>query len=1094
MKKNFLIFIIIFFSIPTFSQIKNLGNIPFINNYSPEEYQAARQNWIVVQDHRGLMYFGNTDGSILEFDGQNWNNIKVGDNSVAALCVDNSNKIFVGGDNTIGYLTPNPNGKLVFKSLKELIPYENQDFRTIWDIFITKDSSVFFQTFDELFLYKNDTIIALDIEDYFPEGLFLISFQVNEDIYIYTKYKGIYKLDGNNLDFVEGSSGVSNSIVRAILEHDNDSLLIFTWWDGTFLLKDGILTQKPTPIDSIINFDTYRVIKILNDYYGFQLHKGGYLITDENFKVIQYLTSKNGLRNDIVRRAMVDNQKNLWLCTENGISSVYLFSPFTIFDQYYGFDNESSSFSSKLYNSNLYVGTTAGVFYKKWNEYEDKLLHKDFQSIHYAEGNTKTHFMDTLSKLLLVASESGLYSIKDNSANFYLEEGTERAMRGVKIFRKPYDNDETIIGLARAITIFKKEDNTWKMSHDIQDISGSYLEQDEKGYFWITDKERPLIIRIKFDEEYNEIKETVNYDSLHGYHGLPPHHNYRSFKLGSEVVFTSDSGIYKFDHNTDSFYRFEELNELIGNDASVSFIMEDTQKNIWYKEEFIVNDQSTWELCCLRLTDTGYVKLNKQFLPLKSKIFFFDQISENTYIIGGPSGFIHYDATIVDNFELEFPAFIRSVKITNIDSTIFNGAFITSDSLVGIEQLPAQIPIIPHKFANLRFTFSGSYYQSPDKIEYTYFLEGNDDRWSEWTTENYKDYSNLKPGEYSFQVKARNIYTKESTIATYEFIVKPPWYLTVVAFFIYFVLAGLIIWLIVYLYTRRLRLQKEYLELQVKLRTKEIEMQKEEIESQRDQLAEQNEEIQKINKDITSSIEYAKRIQTAMLPLDSNIQQHLKDYFILFKPRDIVSGDFYWFSNKNGKTFITAVDCTGHGVPGAFMSMIGAEILTTIINNKNITDAAEILKQLNDYVRTALKQDTTENQDGMDMALCIIDEKEKTVDFSGAKNPLFFLKDNKVHKIKGSRQSIGGFQFGEFESHTVKYESPTWFYIFSDGYADQFGGKTHSKFMIKRFKDLLIKIHKKPMKEQKIILNETINDWMLGTRQTDDILVIGFKL
>ncbi len=236
-----------------------------------------------------------------------------------------------------------------------------------------------------------------------------------------------------------------------------------------------------------------------------------------------------------------------------------------------------------------------------------------------------------------------------------------------------------------------------------------------------------------------------------------------------------------------------------------------------------------------------------------------------------------------------------------------------------------------------------------------------------------------------------------------------------------------------------------------------------------------------------------------MLPLEETISQYLPEHFIFFKPRDIVSGDFYWFAYKNGKIIIAAVDCTGHGVPGAFMSMIGAEILNTIVLTNGITDPAKILNLLNVYIRTALKQDTTDNQDGMDVALCVIDRQAEVVEFAGAKNPLIYIdKNHQLHKIRGDRQSIGGYQYTKivsFTKHIIPIDPPMWFYIFSDGYQDQFGGPGRpTKFLTTNFYALLHKIHQLPMKEQKRILEETFEKWKNGYSQTDDILVIGFKL
>ncbi len=1095
MKKLLIITLSLFITLTLNSQIQNIGAIPFINTYTADQYQAARQNWCGTQDNRGLLYFGNTDGSILEFDGQNWNKIKISDYAITSICIDEKNTIYIGGKNVIGYLAPKQNGQLQFISLKDKIPQKHKGFQKIWDIFITKDNSILFQTFEEIFIYDpnnpQDSIKVLSIDDYYKQGLFLMVFKVDSDIYIYTKYKGLYLYDNKDLKFIEQSSIFAHSFVRGILPYKDNLRIIFTWYDGTYTIApDNTITRINIPIDNILLHNTYKVNEIENKYYAFQLYRGGLLITDKQFNIIQFLKSTNYLVNDKIYSIFTDNQKNLWLCTDNGIASIYPFSPLTKFSTQYGFDNESKCYDALVKDTTLFVATETGVFFKKWKKTEDKLNIEKFELINNSRGNIKTREIDTINGDIIAAASNGFYYIKNLSADYILTD------RNIHTFCQANDNPDVIVGISGVIFIFKKINGLWKYQKDIQDISGKFIEQDQQNYYWLSDLISG-VRRIKFNPEYDTIVENILYttnDSTQN--GLPVTENVRIFKLNGRIIFATDQGIYNFDYQQQKFVIDTQLNQLIDPNTIVTYLTTDNHGNIWYKKQINTNNILNWELHELKKTDTGYTEIHKVFLPLKNKIFSFSQLNDSLYLIGGPSGFSLYNSNY-DIFDTkQFPTFIRSVKITTIDSTIFNGTFIADDSTISPVQSSSHIPILPYKYGNLRFSFAGGFYQDPKSIKYKFYLEGNDEKWSEWTTENYKDYSNLKQGEYTFMVKAKNIYDDESTIATYQFIIKPPWYQTIFAYIGYAIIAGLLIWLIVRLYTLRLRKQKEYLEEQVKLRTKEIEQQKQEIEAQRDQLASQNIEIQKINKDITDSIEYAKRIQEAMLPLESNIAQHLKEYFILFKPRDIVSGDFYWFVHKHDKTFIAAVDCTGHGVPGAFMSMIGAEILTTIVVNKEITDAAEILEYQNKYIRKALKQDTTDNQDGMDMALCVIDQKNKIVEFSGAKNPLFIIANGELTKIRGNRQSIGGFQFGDFTKHTIEYQSPTYFYIFSDGYADQFGGngEKQEKFMIKRFKNLLLEIYTKPMEEQKQILDDTITDWMKNTRQTDDILVIGFKL
>ena len=264
---------------------------------------------------------------------------------------------------------------------------------------------------------------------------------------------------------------------------------------------------------------------------------------------------------------------------------------------------------------------------------------------------------------------------------------------------------------------------------------------------------------------------------------------------------------------------------------------------------------------------------------------------------------------------------------------------------------------------------------------------------------------------------------------------------------------------------------------------------------------EANKEIARQNKSIQGSINYAKRIQEAMLH-KSDLQQHLlADSFVLFKPRDLVSGDFYWISEIKGwydpDVVIAAVDCTGHGIPGAFMSMIGMNTLNAIIS-RGVAESDQILGELDHEIRTALQQEKTGNQDGMDVVLCIYRKERGILEFSGAKNSLLYVQNNEIHKLKGDRRAIGGKSYRKqqngFKKHTISIDQPTTIYLFSDGYQDQFGGENNTKFMSSKFNDLLLEIHQKPMEEQKEILDRTIQAWMGDHKQTDDILVMGVRL
>jgi serine phosphatase RsbU (regulator of sigma subunit) len=278
----------------------------------------------------------------------------------------------------------------------------------------------------------------------------------------------------------------------------------------------------------------------------------------------------------------------------------------------------------------------------------------------------------------------------------------------------------------------------------------------------------------------------------------------------------------------------------------------------------------------------------------------------------------------------------------------------------------------------------------------------------------------------------------------------------------------------------------------------ELNQMNEELGATLEKVQKQKELIESKNSNIIASITYAKRIQEAILPPDDLVKFRLPESFILFLPKDIVSGDFYWCSSRNDKVIIAAIDCTGHGVPGAFMSVIGDSLMNQIVNISGITSPDEILRSLKEGVERSLKQDENDNRDGMDVALCVIDRYHKKLEFAGARNPLYYVEGDEVKIEKGDAISIGRearTKERDFSKKTIHLDIPRMYYIFSDGFVDQFGGiKGHDKYTAKRFKEKLLEIHHLPMDAQKQFLFEDLENWRGEEKQTDDIMVIGFKV
>ncbi len=378
--------------------------------------------------------------------------------------------------------------------------------------------------------------------------------------------------------------------------------------------------------------------------------------------------------------------------------------------------------------------------------------------------------------------------------------------------------------------------------------------------------------------------------------------------------------------------------------------------------------------------------------------------------------------------------------------------------------------------SEVNFRFFSPYYSNQQSVEYRYLLSGESEQWSEWSSVPSLT-KFLKPGQYTLKVMSRAANGAISKERTLQFRIRPKFIETTAFYIIIAVIVLLAIYVIMRIREDKLLHDKKVLEDKVLERTAEIEAQK---------------------KEITSSIEYASRIQHAMLPAETILSETFSDHFILYRPRNIVSGDFYWISSEGDRVYITAADCTGHGVPGAFMSMLGISSINDIINSETTLSAAEILNRLRDRIIKSLKQTGRQGEaaDGIDMALCVFDSKKDLIEFAGAYNSLIHFRGPKITEYRGNRMPIGIF-YGEcerFSNRIVKLEEGDTLYLFTDGFADQFGGPGQSKYKTKNLKLFLSSIKDLPMAEQNKMLNEEFDRWRGPLEQTDDVTIIGFRI
>ncbi|NJO02267.1 MAG: SpoIIE family protein phosphatase [Bacteroidia bacterium] len=285
----------------------------------------------------------------------------------------------------------------------------------------------------------------------------------------------------------------------------------------------------------------------------------------------------------------------------------------------------------------------------------------------------------------------------------------------------------------------------------------------------------------------------------------------------------------------------------------------------------------------------------------------------------------------------------------------------------------------------------------------------------------------------------------------------------------------------------------------VKKRTYELQQSNEELNATLQMIKEHKNEIEKQNRDIKASITYAQRIQTAVLPSQRQVQSFFPNSFVLFRPRDHVSGDFYWIAAKGFKRLIIAADCTGHGIPGALMAMIGDTLLKQIINIHQVYSPECVLQELHRYLVRSLNQTESNIRDGMELAVCLIDDQKRKLYFAGARRPLVYIQNQQMFIIRGDRREIGGINHGDsrnYQRHVIDLSVPTSFYIFSDGYQDQMGGPRNKKFMSRQLHSVLMQIHNLPMPEQQRMLEDTLQNWMNDTQQPqiDDVLLIGVRI
>jgi len=607
-------------------------------------------------------------------------------------------------------------------------------------------------------------------------------------------------------------------------------------------------------------------------------------------------------------------------------------------------------------------------------------------------------------------------------------------------------------------TIFSKDESF--------EIKLAYnLLEDQAGNMWISTDNG--LVKYNQDDETFLVFRKRSPDNPDGLSSQTVYFIHEDSKNG--LWLGTASGLNKYTPDDDKFTYFTEF-EALSNNHMYS-ILEDQDSFLWlstnrglFRFEPVYGDFMEFDLSD-GLQNYEF-NLGASYKSESGEFFF-----------GGISGLNHFYPD-----SIQFNEHIPAVSFTTFEIDV-GGRF-------GSKRLPLErTETIRVRKGNRIFTigFAALDFTSPENNHYMYKMVkyGNEGSWIRAGNQHYVTFYNLSPGRYNLSVKGSNNdnhWNENEVEINVE--IPPPFWKSIQAYLLYFFTAALLIFTLIWVITRSLRRSNRIL--------KEKEITSREIEKHRQELIFKN-------KNITDSINYAKRIQLALLPSMETFKKILPGSFILFKPKDIVSGDFYWINEDKNKVYVAAVDCTGHGVPGAFVSIIGFELFRKLTSGEGVRNPAQILDSLNENFSDIFSDgEQVYLKDGMDLSLCVIDKNENYLEYSGAFNPLYLVRDETIIEIKANRFSVGAdvhfsAEQRAFKSHRIYLQKGDIMYMFSDGYADQFGGPEGKKFKYRRFRHLLLTIHKLPLDKQKAILDASIEEWRGDYDQVDDIMVIGIK-
>ena len=759
-----------FHSIVSLGQITSLG-YPLIEHFSPEDYHAGILNYKIKQDHRGFILVGNNKG-VLEYDGDQWRkHIINGNDRVRSIFPAINGEIYVGTQNEIGYLWPDDKGKYKYHSLKHLIPKAHKEFDDIWNIF-PLNNGIAFANVKGILYYANDQItftpfVKLNVQ----------SFAVNDKIYNQVMDLGLLYLDKDKWILTNQGSFFADKEVRGMCTYNERFDLVSTYDQGIFLVGRHEVIPWAPHFTTIFSEHEILVTKRLRDgSFAIGTHTDGLYLLNAEGSLIHHFTERKGLNSKAVHDVFEDSFGNLWVGQNNDIAKIEWNAPFRYLNDKMGLSG--TGYAALTTTDYTYLGTNNGLYSISHNEKEKVRTLKKIKGI---EG--QVYSIQEINGDILVGCHVGAYQIKGTQA-IEISGGV-----GWWLFVSTDDPDIAIGGGYAGLFLMCKEKGNWRVEKYLSGFSESsrIMAFDQHKTLWMSHGYKG-VYAFKFTEAYDSLTTIKFYDQSNGF---PSNVGMNVFQINGENIFTTIEGAYRYDRTTDTFTSDKKINEILGSKTNIKYLLEDNFGDLFFiSEEYSGMLKNTdWKY---ELDKRTFNKIHRLFNDDLEKIAIH---SNDEILFAAREGFIVYDKSYISPFNKSFEVVIRKITLSNTDSILFDGNFISNDALVR-HQPKASIPSIAYGDNAIHFSFSALEYDETPPM-FRYRLKGYEEEWSLWTSIAQKEYTNLFEGYYVFEVESKNVEGELSDISSYRFSILPPWYRTTRMILLYLSLVfGFLFWLI----------------------------------------------------------------------------------------------------------------------------------------------------------------------------------------------------------------------------------------------------------------------------------------------------------